>query len=66
MCAETETDNMAGHVYQLMGYDSDTKKVRDSKILLSNKLLFDVLLYHFYNVYCLTFEKSNSRSEWAC
>ena len=28
MCAETETDNMAGHVYQLMGYDSDTKKVR--------------------------------------
>ena len=29
MCAETETDNIAGHVYQLMGYDSDTKKVRD-------------------------------------
>ena len=27
MCAETETDNIAGHVYQLMGYDSDTKKV---------------------------------------
>merc|ERR1712013_879137 len=28
MCAETETDNIAGHVYQLMGYDSDTKKIR--------------------------------------